>query len=102
MKSLLTFTQELSTLVSAGLPIDRSLQILASLTENPKLKQVVQDILGRIQGGNSLAEAMGNHPRVFSKLYVNMVKAGESGASWRSSWPAYPSTCRAPKKSGIT
>jgi type II secretion system protein F len=79
MKSLLTFTQELSTLVSAGLPIDRSLQILASLTENPKLKQVVQDILGRIQGGNSLAEAMGNHPRVFSKLYVNMVKAGESG-----------------------
>ncbi len=79
MKSLLTFTQELSTLVSAGLPIDRSLQILASLTENPKLKEVVQDILGRIQGGNSLAEAMGNHPRVFSKLYVNMVKAGESG-----------------------
>ena len=79
MKNLLTFTQELSTLVSAGLPIDRSLQILGSLTENPKLKSVVQDILGRIQGGNSLAEALGNHPRIFSKLYVNMVKAGESG-----------------------
>ncbi|HSR13363.1 MAG TPA: type II secretion system F family protein [Thermodesulfobacteriota bacterium] len=79
MKSLLTFTQELSTLVSAGLPIDRSLQILASLTENVRLKEVVQDIHSRIQGGNSLAEAMANHPRVFSKLYVNMIKAGESG-----------------------
>jgi general secretion pathway protein F len=79
MKNLLTFTQEFSTLASAGLPIDRSLQILGTLTENQKLKAVVQDLLGRIEGGNSLAEALGNHPRVFSKLYVNMVKAGESG-----------------------
>jgi type II secretion system protein F len=79
MKGLLTFTQELSILISAGLPIDRSLQILGSLTENPRLKGVVQDVLSRIQGGNSLAEALGNHPRIFSKLYVNMVKAGESG-----------------------
>jgi general secretion pathway protein F len=79
MKNLLTFTQELSTLVSAGLPIDRSLQILGSLTENPKLKEVVQDILTRIREGSSLADALGNHPRIFSKLFVNMVKAGESG-----------------------
>jgi len=48
MKNLLTFTQELSTLVSAGLPIDRSLQILGDLTENARLKGVVQDNLGRI------------------------------------------------------
>jgi type II secretion system protein F len=79
MKNLLIFTQELSTLVSAGLPIDRSLQILGSLTENPKLKGVVQDILNRIREGSSLADALGNHPRIFSKLFVNMVKAGESG-----------------------
>ncbi len=79
MKNLLTFTQELSTLVSAGLPLDRSLKILGDLTENARLKGVVQDILGRIEGGNSLAEALGHHPRIFSKLYVNMVKAGESG-----------------------
>jgi len=78
-KDLLTFTQELSTLVSAGLPLDRSLQILTQLTENPRLKEIVQDILTRIRGGSSLAEALGNHPRVFSKLYVNMIKAGESG-----------------------
>lgn len=79
LRHLLVFTQELSTLVSAGLPIDRSLQILGTLTENPRLRQVVQDVLGRIEGGNALAEALGNHPRVFSRLYVNMVKAGESG-----------------------
>ncbi len=79
MKNLLIFTQELSTLVSAGLPIERSLQILGSLTENPKLKEVVQDILNRIREGSSLADALGNHPRIFSKLFVNMVKAGESG-----------------------
>ncbi len=79
LRHLLVFTQELSTLVSAGLPIDRSLQILGTLTENPRLRQVVQDVLGRIEGGNALAEALANHPRVFSRLYVNMVKAGESG-----------------------
>jgi general secretion pathway protein F len=79
LKSLLTFTQELSTLISAGLPLDRSLSILGSLTENERLRETVKDVLKRIEGGNSLAEALGNHPRIFSKLYVNMVKAGESG-----------------------
>jgi type II secretion system protein F len=79
MSSLLTLTQELATLISAGLPIDRSLQILGALTENVKLKGVVQDILGRVQGGSSLAEALESHPRIFNKLFVNMVKAGESG-----------------------
>lgn len=79
VKNLLVFTQELSTLISAGLPIDRSLQILGSLTENRRLREVVQDVLKRIEGGNSLAEALENHPRIFPKLYINMVKAGESG-----------------------
>lgn len=78
-KNLLTFTQEFSTLVSAGLPIDRSLDILGTLTENERLREAVKDILMRIEGGNSLAEALGYHPRIFPKLYVNMVKAGESG-----------------------
>ncbi|NWG02302.1 MAG: type II secretion system F family protein [Syntrophaceae bacterium] len=79
LKNLLTFTQELSTLIAAGLPLDRSLRILGSLTENERLSEVVKDVLKRIEGGNSLAEALGNHPRIFPKLYVNMVKAGESG-----------------------
>jgi len=79
VKHLMIFTQELSTLVSAGLSIDRSLEILGDLTENNKLKEVVQDVLKRVEGGSSLAEALGSHPKIFSKLYVNMVKAGESG-----------------------
>ncbi|MBM4331559.1 MAG: type II secretion system F family protein [Deltaproteobacteria bacterium] len=79
IKNLLAFTQEFSTLISAGLPIDRSLRILRDLTENRRLKEVVKDILRRIEGGNSLAEALSYHPRIFSRLFVNMVKAGESG-----------------------
>lgn len=79
LRHLLTFTQELATLLAAGLPIDRSLTILGTLTENPRLREVVRDILRQIEGGNSLAESLGKHPRIFSKLYINMVKAGESG-----------------------
>jgi type II secretion system protein F len=79
VKHLMIFTQELSTLVSAGLSIDRSLEILGDLTENIKLKEIVKDVLKRVEGGSSLAEALGGHPKVFSKLYINMVKAGESG-----------------------
>jgi type II secretory pathway component PulF len=52
---------------------------LGTLTENEKLQETVKDVLKKIEGGSSLAEALGNHPKVFSKLYVNMVKAGESG-----------------------
>lgn len=79
IKHLLLFTQELSTLISAGLPLDRSLSILRSLTENRRLREIIRDVLGRIEGGSSLAEALSQHPRVFSRLYINMIKAGESG-----------------------
>jgi general secretion pathway protein F len=79
VKNLMIFTQELSTLVSAGLSIDRSLEILGDLTENRSLRETVKDILKKVEGGSSLGEALGSHPRIFSKLYVNMVKAGESG-----------------------
>lgn len=79
VKHLLIFTQELSTLISAGLSIDRSLEILGSLTENGRLREAVKDVLKRIEEGDSLAEALGHHSRIFSTLYINMVKAGESG-----------------------
>ncbi len=79
IRDLLSFTQEFSTLVSAGLPIDRSLNILGTLTENERLRGAVRDILKRVEEGNSLAEALGYHPRIFPKIYVNMVRAGESG-----------------------
>jgi len=79
VKHLLIFTQELSTLVSAGLSLDRSLDILGELTENRKLREAVKEVLKRIQEGDSLAEALEHYPRIFSTLYINMVKAGESG-----------------------
>lgn len=79
IKELLIFTQELSTLVSAGLPIDRSFQILGSLTEDRRMKEIVIDVLKRVEGGSSLSEALNYHPRVFPKLYINMIRAGESG-----------------------
>ncbi len=79
VKNLLTFTQELSTLISAGLPLDRSLYILGTLTENNTLRETVKDVLKKVEGGNSLAQALANHPRIFPKLYINMIKAGESG-----------------------
>jgi type II secretory pathway component PulF len=79
IKDLLVFTQEFSTLISAGLPMDRSLNILGALTENEKLRETTKEVLTQIEGGSSLAEALSQYPRIFSRLYVNMVKAGESG-----------------------
>ena len=78
-RDILFFTEELSTLVRAGLPLDRSLSVAAELTPNPTLKNVILDILKQIKGGQSLAEAMAGHPKYFSPLYINMIRAGEAG-----------------------
>jgi general secretion pathway protein F len=76
---LLTFTAELSALLNAGLPLDRSLTILTGVIENRVMKKAGQAILKSIRGGSSFSEALMKHPKVFPKLYVSMVKAGESG-----------------------
>jgi general secretion pathway protein F len=78
-KDVLHFTEELSTLIHAGLPVDRSLEIAASLTEKPVLRDAIRDILKQIKSGKSLPDAFGAHPRYFSPLYVNMLRAGEAG-----------------------
>ncbi|HSR67685.1 MAG TPA: type II secretion system F family protein [Acidobacteriota bacterium] len=78
-KELLIFTQELSTLVKAGLPLDRSLNLLAELTENEQLSEIIRQALREIKSGKSLSDALGDHPQVFPRIYVNMVKAGELG-----------------------
>ncbi|ACN16108.1 GspF2 [Desulforapulum autotrophicum HRM2] len=78
-KDVMLFTQDLTALLEAGLPVDRSLKILVESSENPKFKLIVKDILKLIEGGSDLSEAMGRYPEVFSKFYVNMVKAGEVG-----------------------
>ena len=79
LKDVMFFTQDLTALIEAGLPLDRSLKILFEATENPKFKEIVKEILKAIEGGIDLSEAMGKYPKVFSNFYVNMVRAGEVG-----------------------
>lgn len=73
------FTQQLSVLLDAGLPIVRSLKILANQLKPSMLKNVVTEVADDVETGSSLSEALGKHPKAFDKLYVNMVKAGEAG-----------------------
>ncbi len=79
LNDLLIFTQGLSSLLSAGLPIDRSLNVMSGLVENSKFKEVIKDIFQKVKEGKSLSEALGYHSNIFPKVYINMVKAGESG-----------------------
>jgi len=78
-KQLTTFTRQLSTLQDAGLPIVRSIKILEGQMKPGVLKNTLIDVTEDIEGGATLSEAMGKHPRAFDRLYVNMVKAGETG-----------------------
>jgi general secretion pathway protein F len=76
---LLNFTTELTSLLEAGLPLDRSLNILAGISENKEKQTLIQAILRSIREGSSFSDALQKHPRMFSRLYVNMIKAGEAG-----------------------
>jgi type II secretion system protein F len=78
-KDVMMFTQDLATLLEAGLPVDRALTILADVSEKDQFKLLVRDILRIVQGGGSLSDAFAKYPNAFSKFYVNMVRAGEAG-----------------------
>ncbi len=75
------FTQQLATLLGAGLPLDRSLGILAELAENERVQQTVEKIRNRVREGIALSEALEERHGVFSRFYINMVRAGEIGGS---------------------
>jgi len=78
-KQLTQFTQQLSVLMDAGLPIVRSLKILGNQQKPGLLKNIVIEVSEDVETGSSFSEALGKHPKTFDKLYVNMVKAGEAG-----------------------
>jgi len=78
-QQLLQFTRELGALLAAGLPLDRSLSILGGLVEGGELSKVVRSLVEAVRAGKSLAVSMGEHPEVFPKIYVNMIRAGEAG-----------------------
>src|ERR671910_646931 len=76
---LVVFSRQFATMINAGLPIVRSLYVLAEQTENPKFKEVVTAVRKDVEAGLALSEALEKHPKVFSRLYVEMVRAGETG-----------------------
>ena len=80
-RDVLFFTQELSTLLNSGVPLDRALSITTELTTKAQFRGIVSDILRAIKGGKSLADALSIHPDYFSDLFINMVRAGEASGS---------------------
>ncbi|NJD57309.1 MAG: type II secretion system protein GspF [Nitrospirae bacterium] len=76
---ILTFTTELSALLGAGLPLDRSLNILAEISADREMKRIITEVLRSIREGGSFSDALQKHPSIFSTIYVNMVRAGEAG-----------------------
>ena len=78
-KQLTSFTRQLSTLIDAGLPLIRSLSVLQKQMKPCALKDILETVSQDVEGGSTFSEALAKHPRAFSKLFVNMVKAGEVG-----------------------
>ncbi|BET69580.1 type II secretion system F family protein [Opitutales bacterium ASA1] len=78
-KRLTVFTRQLATLVQAGLPLLRSLEVLGRQEKAPAFKWVIEQLAENIRSGNTLSEGLSSHPKVFDRLYVNMVRAGEAG-----------------------
>jgi general secretion pathway protein F len=74
--ALLTFTMELNALLGAGLPLDRSLNILAEISESKEVEGVVRSVLRAVREGSTFSEALQSQPNVFPNFYVNMIRAG--------------------------
>jgi type IV pilus assembly protein PilC len=78
-RDIVIFTRQFATMINAGLPLVQSLTILAQQTENKALKDITKAVVYDVEAGNTLADALGKHPKAFTDLYVNMVAAGEAG-----------------------
>ncbi|MCX6876341.1 MAG: type II secretion system F family protein [Verrucomicrobia bacterium] len=78
-KILMIFTRQLATLIDAGLPLLRSLTVLGKQEPNPVLRATLSALADSVQSGATFSESLAQHPKIYNKLYVNMVKAGELG-----------------------
>ncbi|MGH7505780.1 MAG: type II secretion system F family protein, partial [Longimicrobiales bacterium] len=78
-RDIVIFTRQFATMINSGLPLVQSLDILAKQSENKALKKVIEQVLYDVESGQTLADALRGHPKVFTDLYVNMVAAGEAG-----------------------
>lgn len=83
-RDVLFFTQELSTLLTSGVPLDRALSITGEITERPNFRFIILDILRVLKSGRSMADSLATHPEYFSELYINMVRAGEASGAMAS------------------
>lgn len=81
VKSVATFSRQLSTLIDVGIPLLKSLKLLEPRTSNPALQSIINQVAQDIEVGNSFSEALAKHPKVFSKLFINMIKVAEKGGS---------------------
>ena len=79
MREIVVFSRQFATMINSGLPLVQSLDILAKQSENAVLKKTVEQVLYDVESGHTLADAMRQHPKIFSDLFVNMVAAGEAG-----------------------
>ena len=78
-KVLMIFTRQLATLIDSGLPLLRSLNVLAKQERDPVLKRTTEALADSVQSGNTFSDALAQHPKIFNDLYISMVKAGELG-----------------------
>jgi type IV pilus assembly protein PilC len=78
VKDLVVFTKQFATMIDAGLPLVQCLDILSTQAENPEMRRVLGEVKNTVEGGSTLAEALGKHPKVFDRLFTNLVAAGES------------------------
>jgi type IV pilus assembly protein PilC len=78
-REIVIFTRQFATMINSGLPLVQSLTILAEQTENKRFAKIITEVLNDIQAGQTLADSMRRHPKIFTELYVNMVAAGEAG-----------------------
>lgn len=78
-KDLVIFTRQFSTMINAGVPILRALTTLREQSESDNLKEALDQVVADVQGGTQLSDAMEKHPKIFSEVYINMVRAGEAG-----------------------
>src|SRR6476469_4019603 len=79
LADLVIFTRQLATMIDAGLAMVQSLPGLADQTSNKVMRDVIKDVCTRVEGGDSFSEALAKHPKVFTRLYICMVAAGEKG-----------------------
>ena len=78
-KLLMIFTRQLATLIDAGLPLLKGLEVLGKQEKDEVLRRIISNLSEAVQGGSTFSESLGQHPKIFSRLFVNMVKAGELG-----------------------